>query len=489
MSETPWYERLTALDATFLHLEDRSAHMHVGGLVLVEGKPPSYREVLSLIESRLHQVPRYRQRLMTVPFGQGRPVWVDESQFDLEYHVRHTALPAPGGMEQLKKLAGRLLSQALDRDKPLWELWFVEGLGPDKFALLSKTHHAMVDGISGIDIATVLLDVDEHAEPPPPPQPWKPRPAPGATQLFSASMKDQLAHPLQIARQALEPGSDARKLLEVMAGGIKPLVGLAQLGQAPMSSLNVAIGPHRRFEGVRLSLDDVKTIRGKLGGTVNDVILAIMSGGLRSLLLSRGEAPQDLRAMVPVSVRSPDQRGTLGNQVTAIFCPLPVSDPDPASRLAKVREAMKGLKESKQAVGALALSRLGDFAPPTLAAQAARLQSMTRFFNVVITNVPGPQFPLYFLGRRMLECFPVVPLAANNTIGIALLSYDGAIDVGLLGDADGARDLATLAESVRSAAAELVALARQMPELQPPAPKVNPAEPQPAVKSNPSPSA
>jgi WS/DGAT/MGAT family acyltransferase len=464
MSETPWYERLTALDATFLHLEDRSAHMHVGGMVLLEGKPPSYREVLALIESRLQQVPRYRQRLMTVPLGQGRPVWVDESQFDLEYHVRHTALPPPGGLDKLKKLAGRLLSQALDRDKPLWELWFVEGVGGDGFAIVSKTHHAMVDGISGMDIATVLLDTEPTPGLPPAPEAWKPRPAPGAAQLFKDSMKDQLAHPLQLARQALEPGSDARKLLAVMAGGIKPLVGLAQLGQAPASSLNVPIGPHRRFEGVRLSLASVKAVRASLGGTVNDVILAVMAGALRRLLLSRGEAPTDLRAMVPVSVRSPDQRGTLGNQVTAIFCPLPVSDGDPASRLAKVRAAMQGLKESKQAVGALALSRLGDFAPPTLAAQAARVQSLTRLFNVVVTNVPGPQFPLYFLGRRMRECYPVVPLAANNTIGIALLSYDGSIDVGLLGDADGARDLAVLAEGVRASADELLALAQAAPQ-------------------------
>ena len=454
----PWYERLSGLDATFLHLEDRSAHMHVGALVLFDGAPPSYRQVLALIESRLHSVPRYRQRLMTVPFGQGRPVWVDESQFDLEYHVRHTALPAPGGLEQLKKLAGRLLSQQLDRDKPLWELWFVEGLGPDKFALLSKTHHCMIDGISGVDLATILLDTELSTAVPPPPEAWTPRPPPPAGQLFLDSMKDQLTHPLQIARQALEAGSDARNLLVQMAAGVMPLVGLAQLGQAPASSLNHAIGPHRRFEGVRLKLAEVKAVRSKLGGTVNDVILAVMAGALRTLALSRGEVPQDLRAMVPVSVRSPDARGTLGNQVTAMFCPLPVAEPDPSFRLARVQEAMKGLKESKQAVGALALSRLGDFAPPTLVAQAARLSATTRLFNILVTNVPGPQFPLYFLGRKMAECYPVPPLAANTSIGIALLSYDGAIDVGLLGDADSAKDLRTLADAVRAALDELVAL-------------------------------
>ena len=483
MSEAPWFERLTALDATFLHLEDRAAHMHVGGLVLLEGAAPTYREVLALIESRLHLVPRYRQRLMSVPFQAGRPIWVDEAQFDLEYHVRHTALPAPGGLDQLKKLAGRLLSQALDRDKPLWELWFVEGLGPGKFALLSKTHHAMVDGISGVDIATVLLDTEPLHDPPPPPQPWKARPAPTNAQVFGDSMKQQLTHPFSVLRQVLEPGSDARKLLGEVAYGLKPLVGLAQLGSAPESSLNVPIGPHRRLETARLSFGDVKSVRQKLGGTVNDVILAVMAGALRRLLLARGEVPADLRAMIPVSVRSADQRGSLGNQVTAVFCPLPIGDPAPRSRLEKVRESMKGLKESKQAVGALALSRLGDFAPPTLAAQAARLQSRTRFFNLVITNVPGPQFPLYLLGRRMLECYPVVPLAAGQTIGIALLSYDGFIDVGLLGDSDAVKDLALLAEGVPEALAELLALAQATGEPAEKSPKVQaPATAEPVAQ-------
>jgi WS/DGAT/MGAT family acyltransferase len=347
MSES-WYERLSALDATFLHLEDRATHMHVGALVLGEGPPPAYRELLALIESRLHLVPRYRQRLMFPPLGAGRPVWVDETQFDLEYHVRHTALPAPGGMEQLKKLAGRLLSQQLDRDKPLWELWFVEGLATGQFALVSKTHHAMVDGISGVDIATVLLDVERRLDSPPAPQPWKPRAAPGAGQLFADGVKHQLTHPLAMARQALEPGSDARRLFTEVAAGIKPLYSLAQMGKAPESSLNVPVGPHRRFETVRLPLAQVKAVKTKHGGTVNDVVLAVMAGALRRLLLSRDEIPGDLRAMVPVSVRPAEQRGALGNQVTAMFCPLPASDPDPLSRLGKVREAMKGLKESRQ---------------------------------------------------------------------------------------------------------------------------------------------
>jgi WS/DGAT/MGAT family acyltransferase len=465
MAETSWYERLTALDATFLHLEDRAAHMHVGALVLFEGPAPAYRDMLALIESRLHGVPRYRQRLMTVPFGQGRPVWVDESQFDLEYHVRHTALPAPGGLDQLKKLAGRLLSQQLDRDKPLWEMWVVEGLGDGRFALLSKTHHCMIDGISGVDLATLLLDTAPQRDPPPPAEAWKPRPAPTQGQLLKESIKDQLVHPFSIARQALEKGSDARRLLIEMAAGASPLLDLARMGQAPASSLNRPLGPHRRLEPIRLSLGELRSIRKKLGGgTLNDLILTVVAGALRRLFAARGEEPQDLRAMVPVSVRSSDARGTLGNQVTAMFCPLPVSDPDPASRLAKVQAAMKGLKESKQAVGALALSRLGDFAPPTLVAQAARLSAQTRLFNVLVTNVPGPQFPLYLLGREMLECYPVPPLAANTSVSIALLSYNGAVDIGLLGDADSAKDLPVLADAIKASIGEYAQLAHPTAE-------------------------
>jgi WS/DGAT/MGAT family acyltransferase len=447
---------LSALDASFLHFEDRTAHMHVGGVAVFEGPAPSYAEMLALVSSRLDRVPRYRQRLELVPLGQGTPVWVDDSHFELEYHVRHTALPAPGGETQLKQLAARVLSQRLDRDKPLWELWFVEGLGDNRFAVISKTHHCMIDGISGVDIATVLMDAEPRTEASPPSATWTPRPAPGRSQLLRDAMRAQLTSPLRIARAALQSSSEARQTLRELLGGIKPLVDIAQMGRAPASSLNQPIGPHRRFEMVRLDLGEVKRVRAALGGTVNDVILAVVAGALRTLLLSRGETPEhDLRVMVPVSVRGTEDRGRLGNQVTAIFCPLPVAEANPVARLERVRIEMRGLKESRQAVGALALSRLGEFAPPTLAAQAARLSSMTRWLNIVVTNVPGPQIPLYLLGHELRACFPVVPLAAQQTVGIALLSYNGDIGVGLLGDADRARDLPVLARAVPEALAEL----------------------------------
>jgi hypothetical protein len=411
-----WFERLSTLDALFLELEDRTSHMHVGAVAVFEGKPPPYADFLALIQARLDQVPRYRQRVVFVPFRQGRPVWIDESQFDLEYHVRHTALPAPGGEEELKRLAGRLFSQALDRDKPLWEMWLVEGLDTgqgNRFAIISKTHHCMLDGISGVDLATVLMDTEPSTDPPPPPAAWEPRPPPTTAELLLDSLKGQITHPLRVAREALEANNDARKLLREIANGVRPLLDLAGLGFAPPSVLNRPIGPHRRFEMLDLPLR-------------------------------------------------------------------------------KVRESMKGLKESGQAVGAQALTRLGDFAPPTILAQAARLQAVTRFFNLVVTNVPGPQFPLYLLGRRLLSCYPQVPLAAQQTVGIALLSYAGNVGVGLLADLD-VRDLSALAEALRVALDELSAIAEAHPRETgprsegppPPSPETDSAPPPPEMASIP----
>ncbi len=456
-----WSERLSNLDATFLYLEDRTAHMHVGAVAVFEGSAPSYADMVSLIASRLDRVPRYRQRLALVPFGVGRPVWIDESDLDLEYHVRHTALPAPGDDEQLKKLAGRLFAQRLDRDKPLWELWLIEGLVGNRFAILSKTHHCMIDGVSGVDLATVLLDAEPRVERPEP-APWTPRPAPSRAQLMTSAVRDQVRHPIDLAREAIEPSTEGRKLVLEVLGGVKPLLGMAQMGQAPESSLNRPLSPHRRWEMQDLQLSEVKSVRAALGGTVNDVILAVVAGALRELFIARGDELTDLRVMVPVSVRSPEARGTFGNQVTAIFCELPVSESDDVQRLHRVTAEMRGLKDSHQAMGALALSRLGEFAPPTLIAQASRLvMRRSRFLNLVVTNVPGPQFPLYFLGKKLAGCYPCVPLAPNQSLGIALLSYDGRIGIGLLGDAEHMRDLALMREAIPRALRELSLSARE----------------------------
>src|SRR3954471_8971837 len=300
-----WFERLSTLDALFLELEDRATHMHVGAVAVFEGKPPPYRDLLALIQARLDQVPRYRQRVVFVPFRQGRPVWIDETQFDLEYHVRHTALPAPGGEAELKKLIGRLLSQALDRDKPLWEMYLVEGLGDGQFAIVSKTHHCMLDGVSGVDLATVLLDAEPDPTPPDPPEAWTPRKAPPSTELLVSSLKEQLSHPLRMAREALEPNSEMLQLVGSVAAGFKPLLSVFSMGMAPQSPLNQPIGPHRRFEMLELPLAEIKEVRTRLGGTVNDVVLATVAGALRSWLTGREQPPTaDLRVLVPVSMRT-----------------------------------------------------------------------------------------------------------------------------------------------------------------------------------------
>ena len=417
------------------------------------------------IASRLDRAPRYRQRISFVPLQLGRPVWIDDDHLDLEYHVRHTALPPPGGPEPLKRLAARVFAQRLDRDRPLWELWLVEGLGPERFALISKTHHCMLDGVAGADLATVLLGTDPSEVRPMEPAPWTPRPAPGTAELVASALLAQATHPLQLVRGALRPDSPGRQKLLELGAGLKPLVGLSRLGRARPSSLNRPIGPHRRWETALLDLDRVKAVRAALGGTVNDVLLAVVAGALRKLFLSRGEEPPpDVRAMIPVSVRGPGTSGELGNRVTAVFCALPTGEGDAAERLRTVTAEMDVLKESGQAVGALAWTHLGEFAPPAVLAQTARFQSTFRYMNLVVTNIPGPREPIYLLGRSMLEWYPLVPLAPGQTLGIAIQSYAGKVGIGLLGDAEALRDLPVLAAAIPAALAEL----EELPARQPP---------------------
>lgn len=452
------YKRLSVLDELFLHLEGPNTHMHVGGAILFEGPAPDYREFLDSAAKRLQMVPRFRQKLMTVPFGVGRPVWVDDTHFNIEYHVRHTALPAPGDDEKLKRLTARIMSQQLDRSKPLWELWFAEGLSGDRWALVSKTHHCLVDGVSGADIMSVILDLTPEGEELEV-EPWRPEPEPTPDALLVDALRERLTSPTEALRilqsSLMDPGQLPNRLYEG-AKAIGAFVG-GSLDFAPPSSLNTQIGPHRRFETVLVDLEELKRIKNSLGGTVNDVVLSVVSGGLRRLLKARGERIEDLelRAMVPVSVRADQDRGALGNQVASVWAPLPVSVADPIERLHFVTEKMKDLKSSGQAIGAQLLTSLGEYAPPTILSQASRLVARQRAYNLVVTNVPGPQFPLYSLGREMKEVYPVVPLSDNTTIGIALLSYNGVVGFGILGDFDAAPDLAVLAEGIEKSIAEL----------------------------------
>jgi diacylglycerol O-acyltransferase / wax synthase len=469
-------DRLSSTDASFLHQEGPTSHMHIGGVLIFEGPPPPFIDYLNHVRGRLHLVPRYRQKLVTPPLETGRPFWVDDPDFNLEYHVRHTALPAPGTEEQLFLLAGRIASQQLDRDKPLWENWLIEGLEGDRFALISKTHHALVDGISGVDLASVLLDLERSPQPSAEElEPWRPRPEPSSVELIAAGVRGVMGVGTgMVARTvsaATRPGRTLGKVRDAAEGVGE--IAWAGLNPAPETPLNVEIGPHRRYAVVRHQLDDYKTVKNALGGTVNDVVLAVVSGALAQWLHARGVRTEglEMRALVPVSVRTENQRGTLGNQLAAMRGPLPVYIRDPLARLQYVRRAMDGLKESKQAVGAATLAAVNDLAPPTILAQASRLQFSTRLFNLLVTNIPGPQFPLYVLGRQLEDLFPLAFLPRNHALAVAMMSYNGGLDYGLLGDYDALPDIDEIADGIDASLRELLeaARARRSPDAKTPA--------------------
>ena len=458
-------DRLSALDTSFLHLETGGAHMHVASVLVFSGAAPRHEELTAGIEARLHLVPRYRQRLADVPLGQGRPVWVDDPHFNLGYHVRHSALPSPGGDEELRTLAGRLFAQPLDRTKPLWDMALVEGLadaaGAPRFAIISKTHHALVDGVSGVDITSILFDLDADAGPPPAPDtPWVPRPVPTGPELLGEALLERATAPREMVRGVRALTRAPRQALGRIAD-----VGALALAQtsspAPPTPLNVEIGPHRRYTWVDADVERFKAIKNELGGTLNDVVLASVSLALGAFLRGRGHATEGLtlKAMVPVSVRADTQDGALGNRVAAMWAPLPVGLEDPLDVMTHVSAAMRELKESGQAVGASTLTALADFAPPTIMSQAARLQARQRYFNVVVTNVPGPQVPLYLQGRRLERFYPVVPLAQKQALGVAIMSYDGRLGYGLLADYDALPDLEEIAGQLETAIRALGAAA------------------------------
>ncbi|HEY6316500.1 MAG TPA: wax ester/triacylglycerol synthase family O-acyltransferase [Acidimicrobiia bacterium] len=463
------HERLSALDASFLHLERLETPMHVGALTVFEGAPfftPTGRfrlpDARDLVASRLEALPRFRQRVQTVPLDAGPPIWVDDDRFDITYHVRLTALPRPGEWPQLLALFERLQAQVLDRSRPLWELWFVEGLEAGHVALIQKTHHALVDGVSGVDVATVLLDFEPDAAPPAGAADWAPQPAPTPGRLLIDTVRERLVGAGDLARRAQRAAEDPKPRASRATTLARSVATIADHGLvAPRTSLNRPTGRSRRFGRVRVPLDEVKTVRAEFGGTINDVILAGVAGGLGRLLDSRGELTPDLTLKVfcPVSVRADDEHYRLGNRVSALFVPLPVAEPDPRVRLDRIREATAMLKASEQAVGAAALLGLGEYAAPTLLGLGARLAHHQPFFNLVCTNIPGPQVPLYCMGARMLEAYPMVPLSRNMNLGVAILSYWGSLHVGLLADGDQWPDLDVLEAGIDDGFGELHKLA------------------------------
>jgi diacylglycerol O-acyltransferase len=452
-------DRLSGLDTSFLNLETGPVHMHVASTTIFEGPAPSYEEIREHISSRLHLVPRFRQKLRFVPLGQGRPVWIDDPHFNLDYHLRHTALPPPGSEEQLQTLAARVFSQRLDWTKPVWEMWLVDGLEGGRFALVTKAHHCLVDGVSGVDITTVLFDLDREPAEAATPEPWLPQPEPSSGQLLGDALVQRATDPVEIARGVRDLIEAPRRMAGAAIEGLGAAGSFLRTGlSAPRSPINCGIGPYRRFAWVRTDLQDLKRVKNIAGGTVNDAVLTVVSGALGRYMRGRGHSTTDLelRAMVPVSVRAAEEHGALGNRVAAMMAPLPVGREDPLDRLRAVSDNMRHLKSSGQAVGASLLTDVTNFAPATIAAQAARLQSHQRFFNTVVTNVPGPQFPLYLLGHELLDIFPMVPLAGNQAVCFGIMSYNGGVNFGVTADYDATPDLDALAADLEASLNELV---------------------------------
>ena len=456
-------ERLSALDASFLYLEKPNVHMHVAGLAVLDpstrpGGKLTIEDLVTLIEHRIHLVPRFRQRVLIPPIGAGRPAWVDDARFDISFHARRAALPPPGGRKELAEFVQRVHSRPLDRTKPLWEMYLIEGLEDDHFAILSKSHHAMIDGLSGMDIATVMFDFAPETPEVRPPGPWRPSPEPSMRDLVLGAATDQIAHPvrslLDTASRAMRAPQEALDRARRVAGGVAAL--LAQ-GQADVGPFNARIGPNRRFTMAEVPVAEVKAIKNALGGTVKDVVLASVAGALRYLLKERRERVNDLtlRAMVPVSTRDPSEKMALGNQVSMFFVDLPVGVRDPVKRLRAITRETERLKSSHAALGAAAIMNTAQWAPPTLHGLAARLVARQRVANLVVSNVPGPQIPLFLAGSRLVVTYPVMPLGEQLGLSIAVTSLSGTMGFGFTSDWDSVPDIEVLATGLLEAVDDL----------------------------------
>jgi WS/DGAT/MGAT family acyltransferase len=449
--------RMSPLDASFLHIEDPTSHMHIGSIAIFEGPAPAYDDVVAMIAGKLPLVPRYRQVVCMVPLQLGRPVWADDPHFTITFHVRHSALAAPGGDDELRHFVGRVMSQQLDRARPLWEIWVVEGLRGDRWALVSKTHHAMVDGVSGAELLGLIFDATADARPLPGDD-WSPAPLPTAGELTRDALRSLMTSPyeqMRAARAALRRPRDLVAKVQELATATQS--ARTAVRSTPGSTLNGRIGPHRRWDFTSTSVEQVRAARSAHGGTFNDVVLAAITCGFRDLLLSRGESvDRVVRTMVPVSVRPRNDRGTaigdgqLANHVSAMFADLPVGLEDPVGVLHAVSEQLDGLKDSRQAVAGEALVALSGLAMPMLLALGARAatRAPNRMVNTVTTNVPGPQIPLWSVGRRCLEMYPYVPIGIQMRVGIAIFSYDGRVGFGITGDYDTAADIDELARGI-----------------------------------------
>ena len=477
-------DRMSPTDAGFYFAESENTPLHVGSVAVFEGPAPSYGDVIRLLLSKLPLVPRYRQRVRPVPFQLGRPLWVDDPHFQILYHVRHTAVPGPGNDEQLRNLAGRVLGQRLDLAKPLWELWLVEGLENGRWAIISKVHHCMIDGVAGTDLMQLMFDLTPDATHPEP-QDWTPQRGPSTVEVVAGAVQDAVTQPLrQIAAGEGGPriGGLARTVLGTTKSVAKTLPTVARQLTTPIArSLSGPIGPHRRWAWTEAEFDELKPIRTALGGTVNDVVLASIATGFRDLLERRGSLRDGLvvRSMVPVSMRQEHERGKLDNRISAVFVDLPVAEPDPVARLESVRTQMDEYKQMMQLVDARSIIAMGDFVAPTLLSLGVRaaLGASQFYSQAVTTNVPGPRVPLYVLGRRMRSAHAYVPIAGGTRVSIGIFSYLNTMTFGINADFDGFPDVDVLAGGIR----------RGIDELKVAAGTAEPAPAAPAAQEHPAP--
>jgi diacylglycerol O-acyltransferase / wax synthase len=463
-------QKLTPLDASFLHLETPRTHMHIGGVAIFEPSPLGtgralYDGLSKAIAPRLDLMPRYRQKLAFVPLSLDTPVWVDDPDFDMGNHLVRAALPKPGGDEELQDLIGRVFSRQLDRRRPLWEIYIVEGLRDGRWALLTKSHHAMVDGISNLELATILLDVD--AEPGRQPfgvSRWEARESPSGMGLLINSLRERVTRPARVLSAARAVAGQPGRLANALRDTASGLASMAEHMGVPKSPINGKTGPARSFAYSRFPLQDFRLIKAAFGGTINDIVLAAVAGGLRHFLVARGVDPDDeraaLQALCPVSIRDSSERTALGNRLAMLLVRLPISEADPQRRITAVRTTVDALKARKQAVGADFLLNLAGFAPSTLHAMVARASLRQIAFNLIVTNVPGPQFPLYCQGAKLVEVFPIAFLYDGQQLAIAIFSYNGTLNFGYLVDAQGMPDVDVFAECVEEGLRELIEAAR-----------------------------
>lgn len=446
------YERLSAQDNSFLVAESPHSPLHIAAVAVYEAEKLAtadggidVRRIKQFIDSRLHEIPRYRQKLEWVPI-ENRPVWVDDPHFNLDYHIRHAALPRPGGIDELKKLTARITTRPLDRSRPLWEMWVIEGLSNERFALISKIHHCMVDGSAGADIAQILNSPSPETEVGEP-RPYIPRPAPGPVELFSDAARRTMGLPFRLLRALGELDPSTAELTEQLRTRLGALRDMVESVVRPSSDtpINGPLGPHRRIEWITLPLADVKAVRRTLGCTVNDVVLATVTGAMRHYLLRRGVnvSQIDFRVSAPVNMRDASSEGQLGNRVSSWVVPLPIDEDDPLVWIEGIRMTTEELKRSNQALGVDMMMKAAEYAPASLLAMGARAASGP--INMIVTNVPGPQFPLYVLGARLIEMQPLVPLLEGTGLGIALFSYDGKLHIGLNADYELVPDVANVA--------------------------------------------